>query len=65
MKNTPKEFIEILNMIKYSEDSEIYMRELWFWLNTGVSFERTLTDVSAFERMAWFHNLSLKKTLNI
>ena len=60
-ENTPQEFIEILEMIKKSEDGEVYMRELWFWLNPWISFEKTLTDVSSFERMAWFHISLWKK----
>lgn len=60
-ENTPKEFIEILEMIKKSEDNEVYLRELWFWLNPWISWDKTLTDVNAFERMAWFHVSLWKK----
>ncbi len=58
--NTPKEFVEILEMIKKNEDNEIFVRELWFGLNNWISWEKTLSDVNAFERIAGFH-LSLWK----
>jgi hypothetical protein len=60
-ENTPKEFVEILEMIKNSEDSEIYARELWFGLNNWITWEKTLNDVNAFERVAWFHVSLWKK----
>lgn len=60
-KNTPEEFIEILEKIKQSEDEEIYLRELWFWLNPWIKWNKVLNDVNAFERMAWFHMSLWKK----
>lgn len=59
--NTPKEFIEILQKIKDSEDNEIYLRELWFWLNNWISWDKKLADVNAFERIAGFHMSLWKK----
>ncbi len=60
-KNTPEEFIKILEKIKESEDNEIFLRELWFWLNNWITWEKTLNDVNAFERIAWFHMSLWKK----
>jgi len=59
--NTPKEFVEILEMIKENEDWEIYLRELGFWLNNWISWDKKLADVNAFERIAWFHMSLWKK----
>ena len=59
-ENTPKDFVEILEIIKQNEDSEIYLRELGFGLNNWITWEKTLSDVNAFERIAGFH-LSLWK----
>jgi len=60
-ENTPKEFVEILEMIKKNEDWEIYLRELGFWLNNWISWEKKLADVNAFERIAGFHMSLWKK----
>jgi aminopeptidase len=60
-EKTPKEFIEILDNIKNSEDNEIMCRELWFWLNPWITFENPLNDINSFERMAWFHISLWKK----
>lgn len=62
-KNTPKEFLDIFEKIKNSEWN-VMMRELWFWLNPAISMQNTLSDVNAFERMAWFH-ISIGKKHNI
>lgn len=59
--NTPKDFIDLLDMIKKSEDWVVYVRELWFWLNPNISFNKRLNDVNSFERMAWFHLSIWKK----
>jgi hypothetical protein len=48
-------------MIKKNEDDEIYLRELGFWLNPGITWDKTLADVNAFERIAWFHMSLWKK----
>lgn len=60
-KNTPKEFLEILEMIKKSEDNEVFVRELGFWLNNWITRQKTLSDVNAYERIAWFHLSIWKK----
>jgi len=60
-KNTPNEFIEILEKIKAWEDSECFVRELWFWLNPWITWEKTLNDVNACERIMWFHMSMWKK----
>lgn len=60
-ENTPKYFIEILEKIKKSEDGEIYLRELWFGLNNWITWEKPLSDVNAFERIAGFHMSLWKK----
>ena len=59
--NTPQDFIDLLDMIKNSEDGEVYVRELGFWLNPNISWNKTLNDVNAYERMAWFHMSLWKK----
>ena len=60
-KNTPKNFVEILEKIKQNEDSEIFLRELGFGLNTWITWKKRLTDVNAFERIAGFHISLWKK----
>ena len=59
--NTPKEFIEILDKIKASEDNEVFIRELWFWLNTWITWDKPLNDINAFERISGFHMSIWKK----
>jgi len=59
--NTPKEFIEIVEKIKTWEDWECFVRELGFWLNPWITWDRTLNDVNACERIAWFHMSLWKK----
>ncbi len=61
--NAPQEFIDLLEKIRQDE-GEVMVRELGFWLNNEISPQKTLSDVSAFERMMWFH-LSLWKKHNI
>lgn len=58
-EDIPKELLPTFEKIEEAE-WEIMMRELGFWLNKAITFENTLSDVNAFERMAWFH-LSLGK----
>ena len=59
--NAPKEFIELLDLIKASEDNEVMLRELWFWLNPNINNDKQLADVNFFERKAWFHVSIWKK----
>lgn len=61
---TPEGFIKIMEKIARDEDGEVMMRELWFWLNPEITWEKTLTDVNQFERISGFH-LSLGKKHNI
>lgn len=63
-EKTPKDFLKIIDKISLSENGEVMMRELWFWLNKAITREKTLTDVNQFERISWFH-LSLWKKHNI
>lgn len=58
--NCPVTFRKILDFIAESENGEVMLRELWFWLNTWISREKQIADVNAYERIAWFH-LSLWK----
>ncbi len=60
-ENAPEYFKEIIEKIKKSEDWEVYLRELWFWLNKGISWKKHLSDVNAFERIAGFHMSLWKK----
>lgn len=60
-ENTPKSFIELLDMIKNSEDWEVMVRELWFWLNDSITDINKLSDVNAYERKLWFHISIWKK----
>ncbi len=59
--NAPKEFIELLELIKASENNEVMLRELWFWLNSNITNNKQLADVNFFERKAWFHVSIWKK----
>ena len=60
-ENTPKWFLEILEKIKKSEDNEVFIRELWFWLNPWITWEKSLNDINAFERILGFHISLWKK----
>ena len=60
-KNTPKEFIDIIEKIKSSEDWECFVRELGFGLNPWITWRKTLNDVNACERIMWFHMSMWKK----
>ena len=59
--NAPNNFIELLDLIKKSENNEVMLRELWFWLNPNISDDKQLADVNFFERKAWFHVSLWKK----
>lgn len=63
-EKTPESFNKIIDKISRDENGEVMMRELWFWLNRAITWEKTLTDVNQFERISWFH-LSLWKKHNI
>jgi hypothetical protein len=60
-ENTPEEFIEIIEKIKSWEDWECFVRELGFGLNPWITWEKTLNDVNACERIMWFHMSLWKK----
>lgn len=60
-ENTPEEFYELLKLIETSEDNEVLLRELWFWLNPNLNNNKQLADVNFFERKAWFHVSIWKK----
>ena len=60
----PVEFLKILNKIEKGEDWEVFLRELWFWLNPWISRKNQLSDVNAYERIEGFH-VSLWKKHNI
>ncbi|MCH2106981.1 MAG: hypothetical protein MK291_10100 [Planctomycetes bacterium] len=53
LDSTP-EFEEVLESIR-ADEGEVWMRELGFGLNRAFSFERTVSDVGAFERMCGVH----------
>lgn len=59
--NTPNWFIELIEKIKSSEDWECFVRELGFGLNPWITWEKTLNDVNACERIMWFHMSMWKK----
>lgn len=64
-ENAPQQFKDLINKIIESEDHEVMVRELWFWLNNGISKTKQLSDVNAYERVAGFHMSLWKKTSNI
>jgi len=51
--NCPEYFRVILDKITKDEDWEVLLREIWFWLNPWITKEKVLSDVNAFERIAW------------
>ncbi|QFR38947.1 hypothetical protein A9Q91_01800 [Candidatus Gracilibacteria bacterium 28_42_T64] len=63
-QNCPEEFRKLLDKISDSEDGEVFMRELGFGINTGITKQKPLSDVNAFERVTGFH-MSLGKKHNI
>jgi len=48
------EFERVLASIR-ADEGEVWMRELGFGMNRAFSFERTVSDVGAFERMCGVH----------
>ena len=60
-ENTPEWFIELVEKIKSSEDWECFVRELGFGLNPWITWDKTLNDVNACERIAGFHMSMWKK----
>jgi len=60
-EKAPDNFKELVQKIKNSEDNEVMVRELWFGLNNGISKTKILSDVNAYERVAWFHMSLWKK----
>ncbi len=57
----PEEFMKLLETIKESENNEVFIRELWFWLNPNINDDKILSEVNFFERKAWFHISLWKK----
>lgn len=57
----PEWFRELLEKIALWEDGEVMVRELGFWMNLGISKEKRLSDVNAFERVSGFHISLWKK----
>ncbi len=51
----PKEFEEMLVMIRSEEDNEVWVREIGFGLNRGLGFDKRITEPTAFERFAGVH----------
>ncbi len=60
----PQVFRALLDQIAESEDGEVHIRELGFGMNTGISKEKRLSNIWAYERVTGFH-LSLWKKHNI
>ncbi|MCH2189184.1 hypothetical protein MK079_05160 [Candidatus Gracilibacteria bacterium] len=60
----PQKFRELMDQIAEGEDGEVYVRELGFGMNTGISKQKRLSHVGAFERVSGFH-ISLGKKHNI
>ena len=60
----PQIFRDLLDQIAESEDGEVHIRELGFGMNTGISKEKRLSNIWAYERVTGFH-LSLGKKHNI
>ncbi len=58
--NCPEQFRALLDKIAASEDGEVFVRELGFGMNRGISKEKQLSDIGAYERVTWFH-MSLGK----
>ena len=60
----PQVFRDLLDQIAASEDGEVHMRELGFGMNTGISKQKRLSNIWAYERVTGFH-MSLWKKHNI
>ena len=60
----PKEFEDILNMIKNYEGNKVQIREIGFGLNEAIGFNNKLDEPIAFERFAGAHfSLGLKHAM--
>lgn len=57
----PPNFRKILDFIALSENNEVMFRELWFGLNPGISRQKPIADINAYERQCWFHMSLWKK----
>ncbi|NVP17346.1 hypothetical protein HUU51_01385 [Candidatus Gracilibacteria bacterium] len=56
----PPNFRKILDFIALSENNEVMFRELGFGLNPGISRQKPIADINAYERQCGFH-MSLGK----
>ena len=54
VEDSTPEFDQVLESIR-ADEGEVWMRELGFGMNRAFSFERTVSDVGAFERMCGVH----------
>lgn len=62
--NGPKEFDDILNLIKSEEMGKVQIREIGFGLNRGLGFDKRIDEPTAFERYAGVHfSLGLKHAM--
>ncbi len=62
--NGPKEFQEILAMIRAEEFDKVQVREIGFGLNRALGFDKRINEPTAFERFAGMHfSLGLKHAM--
>lgn len=54
-------FRKILNFISSWEEWIVYLRELWFGLNTWITRQKQIADINSYERIAGFHVSLWKK----
>ncbi len=54
-ENSTPAFDEMLALIREGEDGEVWVRELGFGLNRGISKTKILSDVGSYERMCGVH----------
>lgn len=59
--NCPENFRKILDFIAESENWEVMIRELWFWLNPWIGKNKPIADINSYERQSWFHISLWKK----
>lgn len=59
--NCPQNFRKILDFIAESENWEVMIRELWFWLNPWIGKNKPIADINSYERQSWFHISLWKK----
>lgn len=60
----PKEFDDILNLIKSEEMGKVQIREIGFGLNKALGFDKRIDEPTAFERYAGVHfSLGLKHAM--